>query len=742
MKSAIIGTMSIVVVLGLAAVSQGAEGYQSDFTGSTLASAGMAKSAGAAGGSWAVNGTKLVGVGGGNARSNVSTIDSWQSDSGFILNVTFEGSAGFVRHDFGIVDAAYTISASSAWLTSSLAGAYGVGFSTTIGATDGLFFNNDAGTVTTLSTNQGDIAFGIPQTISITVTSNSWSYSLNGAAATTGSHTFDTSRSYRFTAHAQSCDKANFANITLTPIQSFLGLWTGINGATWDASTTNFANNAYNAPLNNITFDVAKATEDRVTFADHYWDNSINTVVTQDLVTVAAGGVSVGNVDFQNNSVDYTVNGADATGITGTSALTINGFGAVTLSTNNTYSGGTTLSNGTLIVGNSSAIGTNTLTLAGGTLRTGSTGANLNEATVVSGTTAVFSGGGGLTLSGNISGSGTLVIGGSGSGQAAGGVAITDNLDDFTGTIIFNSVADLNSFSFGGENTVVTTAALEINGSNNKSNIRLWKSATFGELSGNGGILYGDNRRLTLNQDTDTTFAGQLMDVNGARELGLIKNGSGRLTLSGQNPYEWETTVNGTGTLEVSGRLSETKSITVGSGAAFELTGSGSLGSGGVFNGGAEGPGNVSISGTFEYNSTTDQELGGLVTVNSGGHLSYGAAAGTLTMSGGLTLNDGASLDYEMDAGDSGASINITDGTFTGAASADGVTVNVTMSGVPVPPVTYTLIDWSGSTASGVNIGDFNLVFSGDDIVGSRLSIVGDTLVLNVVPAGMVFMVR
>jgi len=741
MKRAIIAVLSLVVVLGLAAVSQGDEGYQSDFSGTTLGSAGLEKSAGAAGGSWAVDGTKLVGVGGGNARANVYTTDSWQSDSGFILNVTFWGSSAFVRHDFGIVDADYTISASSAWLTSSLAGAYGVGFSTTIGATDGLFFNNDAGNLTTLGTAQGDITFASNETMTIMVTSNKWSYSLNGAAATTGLHTFDTSRSYRFTAHAQSCDKATFRNITLTPIQSFLGLWTGINGGTWDASTTNFANNAYNAPLNIITFDVAKATEDRVTFADNYWDNSINTVVTQDLVTIAAGGVSVGNVDFQNNSVDYAISGADATGITGTTALTINGFGAVTLSSTNTYSGGTTISNGTLIVGNSEAIGTGALTLAGGTLRTGSTGANLNEAIVVPGTNAVFSGGGGLTLSGDISGSGTLVIGGSGSGQASGNVSITDNLDDFAGTIIFDSVADLNYLHFPDGISVNTTAALEINGSNNRSSIRLWESATFGELSGDGGIFTGDNSWLTLNQDTDTTFAGQLLDVNSNRELGLIKNDSGKLTLSGQNSYEWATTVNG-GVLEVSGRIGETASITVAAGAAFEITGSGSLGAGGVYAGGGSGSGNISTSGTFEYNSTTDQELGGLVTVNSGGHLSYGAAAGILTLSGGLTLKDGTSLDYEMDAGGPVDKIDITGGTFTGAASADGVTVNVTMSGTPVGTETYTLIDWSSAAgSSGVDLADFNLVYSGDS-ASVGLSIVGDTLVLNVGPAGMVFMVR
>ena len=526
---------------------------------------------------------------------------------------------------------------------------------------------------------------------------------------------------------------------------------------------------------------------------------------------------------------------------------------------------------------------------------------------------------------------------------------------------------------------MVTTAALEINGSNNKSNIRLWESATFGELSGDGGNFTGDNSWFTINQDTDTTFAGQLLDVNSARELGLIKNGSGRLTLSGQNSYELATTVNDTGTLEVSGRIGETASITVGSDAAFELTGSGSLGSGGVYNGGESGSGNIVNNGTFEYNSTTDQTLsgiisgtgdliktntstltltgannysgttdilggtleiggagqlnsgtyagaitndgtlkynssaaqtlsgiisgtgvlvkdntstlhldgrstysggttvndgilsfdssprsqigagpltvngglfsaslenvsvsalsgtggtievyrraltvnqsanttyagiiqninggsvdgngtvftktgagtltltgvntytkvtnlnggtllvdgalyggvvtvesivnvistatlggsgsiGGAVTVNSGGHIAPGSGSiDTLTISGGLTLNDGAVLDFEADAS-SCDKIDITGGTFTGAASANGVTVNVTISGGLSDQVSYTLMEWVAD--SGVDIADFNLVCSGGD---ASLSIDGSTLVLNAGPGGSLFKFR
>jgi hypothetical protein len=66
---------------------------------------------------------------------------------------------------------------------------------------DGVSANGAASSV--LSTGQGNITFNTPQTLSFTVTGTGYSYSLNGATATTGSMTFDTSKNYRFIAFAQ-----------------------------------------------------------------------------------------------------------------------------------------------------------------------------------------------------------------------------------------------------------------------------------------------------------------------------------------------------------------------------------------------------------------------------------------------------------------------------------------------------------------------------------------------------------
>ena len=66
-------------------------------------------------------------------------------------------------------------------------------------AADVLIFHNES-TTTALSDAQGDITYGQAYDISITVTADSFSYSLNGAPATTGAITFDTSKNYMFAA--------------------------------------------------------------------------------------------------------------------------------------------------------------------------------------------------------------------------------------------------------------------------------------------------------------------------------------------------------------------------------------------------------------------------------------------------------------------------------------------------------------------------------------------------------------
>jgi hypothetical protein len=227
-------------LLGTTLASQAFVLYQSDFTGTStnINDYGLTESVGAAGSFpyWVINTTedRLDGRGSGNARANVFTTNSFAlSDAptghkGIQLSLTFYGASNLTRHSMGLVDGDFNIAATAGdWLNQSLAGAYGVGFTTagegdTFLGGDGLLFNNDAGDLTALSTAQGDkIGSFRYETLVITLRNdNTWSYSLNGQTATTGTFAseFDLSRDFRFASYAQRTSRAQYTNITISAI--------------------------------------------------------------------------------------------------------------------------------------------------------------------------------------------------------------------------------------------------------------------------------------------------------------------------------------------------------------------------------------------------------------------------------------------------------------------------------------------------------------------------------------------
>ena len=185
--------------------------------------------------------------------------------------------------------------------------------------------------------------------------------------------------------------------------------------------------------------------------------------------------------------------------ITGTGSLIQNGSGNLTLNAANTYSGGTTLNSGTLVINNASAIGSGTLTINGGTLNntsasaitlstnnaqswngnfayTGTNDLNLGTGAVaMNATRTVTVNGGNLTVGGSISGSGgltkngtgTLVLSGSNTYNGtttinAGTVrAAATNALVNTGNITLNSVSSLLVTADG---ALGTNTGIELNG--------------------------------------------------------------------------------------------------------------------------------------------------------------------------------------------------------------------------------------------------------------------------------------
>ena len=89
---------------------------------------------------------------------------------------------------------------------------------------------------------------------------------------------------------------------------------------------------------------------------------------------------------FNNNAYPYTFTASGAGAIGGSGAVTLSGSGLVALNMANTYTGGTTVSAGTLQIGNASgsATGTGPVAIAAGATLTGSGFISTSGANVVS----------------------------------------------------------------------------------------------------------------------------------------------------------------------------------------------------------------------------------------------------------------------------------------------------------------------------------------------------------------------
>ncbi len=323
-------------------------------------------------------------------------------------------------------------------------------------------------------------------------------------------------------------------------------------------------------------------------------------------------------------------------------SLTKTGAGTLILNAENTYTGGTLISDGTLVASNVEALGTGDVT-DDATLEL-NTGGDFDNA--ISGSGKVEkSGDDALTLSGaNTYSGGTLISDGTlvaSNVEALGTGDVTDNavLELNTGGDFDNAISGSGQVVKSGDDTLTLSGSNTYTGGTTINDGTL--IATSVDALGSGDVT--DNATLELN--TGGTFDNA---ISGSGQV--VKSGDDVLTLSGANSYSGGTLISD-GTLVAS-------------------------------NVEALGSGDVTDNATLEMNTGGDfiNNIGGTGRVEKSGDDAL-TLSGSNTYTGGTTINDGTLIATSVDALGSGDVTNNavlelnTGGDFDNAISGSGQVV-------------------------------------------------------------------
>ena len=459
-----------------------------------------------------------------------------------------------------------------------------------------------------------------------------------------------------------------------------------------------------------------------------------------------------------NNSTSYSLAGTSTldgfgTGGTLTMSGVLSGSGAVTIASShdaggnvvynnaNTYSGGTTLSAGTLQIGTGGTSGS----VAGDITDNGALSFNRSDAVTFSGAISgsgslAMLGTGTLILSGanTYSGSttisaGTLQIGAGGTSGAPGAGAVLNNA-----ALNFNrsdSISVGNTISGSGSLTQSGAGTLTLSGGNsytggtaiNGGTLALGSSGAVGSsgtISFGGGTLQWSSANTTDYSGRFSSAAGQAcnLDTGGqnvtlAAALSssggtLTKGGAGALTLSGNSSYTGTTTISA-GTVNLNGTINSSTNVVVnggilqfGSTFANRLKDSGTLNvAGGTVAIGAniELVGSVTLS-SGSITSTTGRLLSGSYAVQSGTVSARLSGAANLAKTTGGTVTLSGANDYSGNTIVSGGTLALSgSGSIdycSGLSLAAGATFDV--SALPSP---YTLNVALNASGTGTAVG-------------------------------------
>ncbi|QVT05367.1 fibronectin-binding autotransporter adhesin ShdA [Salmonella enterica subsp. enterica serovar Anatum] len=429
-----------------------------------------------------------------------------------------------------------------------------------------------------------------------------------------------------------------------------------------------------------------------------------------------AASLGSGDVDIAENAKLELSQGTLDNNVAGEGQIVKSGSDELIVTGDNNYSGGTTISGGTLTADHADSLGSGDIDNSG-VLQVGE--GELEN--TLSGTgSLVKTGTGELTLNGDNDYSGGTTI--------DDGVLIADNADSLgSGDIDNSGVLQVGEGEL--ENTLSGTGSLVKTGT--------------GELTLSGDNTYSGGTTITggtLTADHADSLGSGDIDNSGVLQVGegelentlsgagsLVKTGTGELTLSGDNTYSGGTTISdgtliadhadslGSGDIDNSGVLKvgegELKNTLSGSGSLVK-TGTGELtlsGDNNTYSGAttitdgtliaanvnALGSGDIDNSGTLMLDANGAFKLAN-ITTHSGATTAL--AAGSTLYASQLTQENGSTLSIDLGAATDDAMITADSVTLGGTLNISGIG-NVTDSWTP-EAYTYTLIDSDSAITS------------------------------------------
>jgi len=642
----------------------------------------------------------------------------YQSSISGTGGLTMAGSGNTIMSLFGTQSYTGTTTVSSGSLTT--ASAMSSAAHVISGGNFSTQATNQIADAATLTVNSGTFTLGGADTMGA-ISGSGGTININGSYALTTSSSSSTTYSGVIAGTGGQLVKAGSGTLTLSGANTYTGT------TTLSAGTLAINNNtAIGTGTLTITGGVLNNTSGSdITLTNNNaqnWNGNFTYAGTGNL-NMGTGAVTMNAARTVTVSANtLTVGGA----ISGAFALTKTGTGTLTLSGNNTFSGGVSMpnaNNGKIIAAHNNALGSGTFTFAGSSIvfeladgitianaMTVSDSGNTKTIQLASGaTSATYSGaiainessaadhfrlnvgsGGTLTFSGNLSGNriyklgdGTVVLSGNNTytglttvsagvlnirhanalGTTAAGTTVTSGAAlELQGGITIGAEA----LSLSGTGISTGGALRNISGDNSYAGAVTLAAAT--RINSDAGLLTlsgaigGAGQNLSVGGAGNTTISNAIGTTTGT----LTKDGAGTLNLSGANTYTGTTTINaGTLTLSSGSAIADTGAVVMANATSTVLNVNASETIGNLSGGGTLG-GNIAIaaSQTLTVNQTTGQTYAGAI-----------SGAGGLTQNGSSTLTLSGANSY------TGAT-TINAGTLTlGAANVIGDSSIVTMTG-------------------------------------------------------------